>query len=76
MENGCTDHEKKAPYEVTQPMPAPPSEDTVVIRDYDPKKCLFLFLELFMFDSVFDFNLMKLLLVTTVNFRNLLEYVA
>lgn len=29
---------KKAPYEVTQPMPAPPSEDTVVIRDYDPKK--------------------------------------
>uniref|UniRef100_A0A0R3RT98 Splicing factor 3A subunit 1 n=1 Tax=Elaeophora elaphi TaxID=1147741 RepID=A0A0R3RT98_9BILA len=39
-ENGNADHEKKAPYEVTQPMPAPPSEDTVVIRDYDPKKSI------------------------------------
>ncbi|OZC07576.1 hypothetical protein X798_05441 [Onchocerca flexuosa] len=38
IENGHADHEKKAPYEITQPMPAPPSEDTVVIRDYDPKK--------------------------------------
>ncbi|KAL3993662.1 Pre-mRNA splicing factor PRP21 like family protein [Acanthocheilonema viteae] len=40
IENGNADHEKKAPYEVTQPMPAPPSEDTVVIRDYDPKKSI------------------------------------
>ncbi|VDN01355.1 unnamed protein product [Thelazia callipaeda] len=32
------DQMKKAPYEVTQPIPAPPSEDTVIIRDYDPKK--------------------------------------
>ncbi|VDM10668.1 unnamed protein product [Wuchereria bancrofti] len=40
VENGNADHEKKAPYEVTQPVPAPPSEDTVVVRDYDPKKSI------------------------------------
>ncbi|MCP9262087.1 splicing factor 3a, subunit 1 (SF3A1) [Dirofilaria immitis] len=40
IENGNADHERKAPYEVTQPMPAPPSEETVVIRDYDPKKSI------------------------------------
>ncbi|VDN55427.1 unnamed protein product [Dracunculus medinensis] len=32
--------QKKAPYEVTQPMPAPPSEETVLIREYDPKKAV------------------------------------
>ncbi|VDM37634.1 unnamed protein product [Toxocara canis] len=29
---------EKAPYEVTQPMPAPPSEENVIIKEYDPKK--------------------------------------
>ncbi|VDD86135.1 unnamed protein product [Enterobius vermicularis] len=29
---------KMAPFEITQPVPAPPSEDNVIIREYDPKK--------------------------------------
>ena len=29
---------QRAPYQVTQPTPAPPTAANVVIRDYDPKK--------------------------------------
>uniref|UniRef100_A0A0N5ADX1 Splicing factor 3A subunit 1 n=1 Tax=Syphacia muris TaxID=451379 RepID=A0A0N5ADX1_9BILA len=32
------DEPKKAPFEITQPVPVPPSEENVIIRDYDPKK--------------------------------------
>ncbi|VDN33356.1 unnamed protein product [Gongylonema pulchrum] len=39
-EEGEKTEPQKAPYEVNQPVPVPPSEETVVIREYDPKKSI------------------------------------